>query len=562
MFFTKPIVFLLIYFFLSLMLIIFFISFPNGVYPNGVDFMRWRNPSNYPFVDKFYATFENYHRLPSKEDSFSFLTDNLILLSLFILFLLIFFSIFQKKNSYRELCFYGSSLCFLFILFMFSMFSPYCLSFQFFNEYTFIDNSVLRLNFVLGIDGFSIYFVVLTGFIMPLSFFLEFRNKTYYFQKSFLVSLLFIEFFLIIAFTSLDLLIFFLAFESILIPMFLMIGIFGTNKRRIKASFFFLMYSFIFSLFSFFLIVYIYSVTGTTNFLILIDYCFNSNQQIFAWALLFITFSAKIPMFPFHIWLPEAHVEAPTVGSMILASLLLKLGGYGFLRFSLPLFPEGTFFFLPLVKVLAILSIFYASLAAIYQLDLKKIVAYSSIAHMNLGILGIFSLHPAGIQGSIFTMISHGIISAALFFIIGIIYDRFNTRSVMYLGGLCQITPLLSSFFFFFMVCNIAFPGTSAFVGEFLTLIGIFSSNIFVFFTTLIGSFLCVVYSIRTFSFINFGCIPSNNYLKFKTPTDITKEELRILVSLTIPAVFIGIKPNVFLDLSYGPTKFLLNSFY
>jgi NADH-quinone oxidoreductase subunit M len=223
--------------------------------------------------------------------------------------------------------------------------------------------------------------------------------------------------------------------------MFLMVGVFGSNKRRIKASYYFLMYSFVFSLFSLLLIVYIFDVAETTNLLILLDYSFNSNQQIIAWILLFATFSAKIPMFPFHIWLPEAHVEAPTTGSMILASLLLKLGGYGFLRFSLPLFPEGTFFFLPLVKLLAVLSVFYASFAAIYQLDLKKIVAYSSIAHMNIAMLGLFSLTPTGIQGAIFTMISHGIISAALFFIIGIIYDRFNTRSVLYLGGICQVTP-------------------------------------------------------------------------------------------------------------------------
>ena len=248
---------------------------------------------------------------------------------------------------------------------------------------------------------------------------------------------------------------------------------------------------------------------------------------------------------------------------MILASLLLKLGGYGFLRFSLPLFPEGTFFFLPLVKLLAVLSVFYSSFAAIYQLDLKKIIAYSSIAHMNIAILGLFSLTLAGIQGSIFTMISHGIISAALFFLIGIIYDRFNTRSVLYLGGICQVTPWLSSFFFFFMVCNIAFPGTSAFVGEFLTFVGIFSSNIFVFFTTLIGSFLCVVYSIRTFSFVNFGCIPANNYLKFEIPFDLTKEEMLILISLFLPAIYIGVKPNLFLDLSYMPIIDLLrNSYY
>lgn len=273
---------------------------------------------------------------------------------------------------------------------------------------------------------------------------------------------------------------------------------------------------------------------------------------------MFITFSAKIPMFPFHIWLPEAHVEAPTIGSMILASLLLKLGGYGFLRFLLPLFPEGTFYFLPLAKTLAALSIIYASFAAIYQTDLKKIVAYSSIAHMNVAVLALFSINIAGIQGALFTMISHGIISAALFLIIGILYDRYSTRSITYLGGICQINPILSSFFFFFMVCNISFPGTSAFVGEFLTFFGIFSSNIFIFATLIFGSFLCVVYSIRTFSFVSFGTIPSNLYYKFEIPVDLTREEFYSLSSLCIMALFLGIKPCLFLDFSYLTAKSLL----
>jgi len=247
---------------------------------------------------------------------------------------------------------------------------------------------------------------------------------------------------------------------------------------------------------------------------------------------------------------------------MILASLLLKLGGYGFLRFSLSLFPEGTFFFLPLVKVLAILSIVYASFAAIYQTDLKKIVAYSSIAHMNIAILGLFSMNAPGIQGSIFTMVSHGIISAALFLIIGILYDRYNTRSVVYFGGICQINPVLSSFLFYFMVCNISFPGTSAFIGEFLTLIGIFSSNFFIFFLTLIGSFLCVVYSIRTFSFVCFGTIPSSLYYKYEAPIDTTFEEYYSLLVFLIASLLLGIKPLLFLDFSYATTIFLLTLYF
>lgn len=243
---------------------------------------------------------------------------------------------------------------------------------------------------------------------------------------------------------------------------------------------------------------------------------------------------------------------------MILASLLLKLGGYGFIRFSLPLFPYGTFFFLPLVKTLALLSVIYASFAAIYQLDLKKIIAYSSIAHMNIAVLGIFSLHLSGLQGAIFTMISHGLVSAALFLMIGIIYDRFSTRSVIYLGGLSFILPEFSSLFFFFMICNIAFPGTSAFIGEFLTLIGIFSNNFFIFFLTIIGSFLCVVYSIRTFSFVCFGNLPSRNYCYYESVVDLTREESYCLRLFLFLAFFLGVKPRLFLVFSYFPLKILL----
>ena len=249
------------------------------------------------------------------------------------------------------------------------------------------------------------------------------------------------------------------------------------------------------------------------------------------------------------------------MGSIILASLLLKLGGYGFIRFSLSLFVEGTYFFLPLVNLFAVLSVFYASLAAVYQLDLKKIVAYSSIAHMNISVLGIFSLTSFGLQGAIFSMISHGIISSALFLIIGIIYDRFNTRSILYLGGLSQINPLLSFYFFFFSVANIGFPGTSSFIGELLIFIGLFSSNIFIFFTLIFGSFLSIIYSIRTFSFVCFGTLPIKNYTEKELTVDITKEEYICLNVFVLLTILLGIKPNFFLELSVIPTEIILQRY-
>lgn len=423
-------------------------------------------------------------------------------------------------------------------------------------------NSVEFL-FMTGVDGISLYFVFLTLFIFPFCYYIEYTCFWYTGQIMVTAFLLMLQGMIYICFTTLDLFFFFFFFEAILIPMLLLIGCYGSKPRKMLASIYFFLYSFIFSLFSLILIVFLLSVFGTTNFLMLADLTpfMTSEQQIFCWFLLFLSFSAKIPMFPFHLWLPEAHVEAPTVGSIVLSSLLLKLGGYGFIRFSLYLFPLGTYYFLPLVNTLAVLSIFYSSIAALYQLDLKKIIAYSSIAHMNLGILGIFSLTLSGIQGAIFGMFAHSIVSSALFFITGIIYHRYNTRNILYLGGLVQVAPLLCSYFFFFSICNIGFPGTGSFIGEFLSLLGIFSSNAFIFILTFVGSFLGVIYSIRTFSIISFGTFSKNNYHSLLFSKDVYTEETVPLNAFTVAILFMGIRPSFILDVTYVPILQILERY-
>lgn len=337
-------------------------------------------------------------------------------------------------DFYRKLLLIVSALIFAYTNFVLSGLVPYygglselyCFSFFFFNSY--------NHQFFFGVDGISFCFIWLTSLVIFLCIFLEFRNpiffKVYYSNnlnpKTVLIILLFIEALLIFCFTSLDIFVFLMSFESLLLPMFFLIGIFGTqsNGRQIRAAYFFFLYSFIFSLFSIFLIIYLYLVANTTNILLLSNCIFLRKQQIILAFCLLMTFCAKIPMLPFHIWLPQAHVEAPTVGSIILACLLLKLGGYGFIRFLIPLFTEGVYFFLPIVNSLALLSIIYSSFAAMYQVDLKKIIAYSSISHMNLATLGLFSLNEFSVNGAIFIMISHGIASMALFLLAGILYEQ------------------------------------------------------------------------------------------------------------------------------------------
>ena len=402
----------------------------------------------------------------------------------------------------------------------------------------------LNLYYTIGVDGVSMFFIILTTFLVLLCILLTWES-TKFNIKEYLLSFLILEFLLIQVFCVLDLLLFYLYFESVLIPMFLIIGIWGSRERKIRAAYQFFLYTLVGSLLMLIALISIYFIVGTTDLLILHNFKFTEYQQIYFWIAFFASFAVKIPMVPFHIWLPEAHAEAPTSGSVILAGILLKLGGYGFIRFSLPLFPEASVYFTPIVFLLSIIAAIYASLTTLRQIDLKKIIAYSSIAHMSFVTIGIFSLNIQGLEGSIFLMISHGLVSSALFLCIGILYDRYQTRLVKYYGGLVQIMPLFSIYFLFFSFANIGFPGTSSFIGELLVLMGTFQFNIFLTLCISFSIILSACYSIWLLNRVSFGFLKLDYLKKFQ---DISRREFWILSPLVILILWMGILPNTFLE--------------
>jgi proton-translocating NADH-quinone oxidoreductase chain M len=327
--------------------------------------------------------------------------------------------------------------------------------------------------------------------------------------------------------------------------MYLIIGIWGSRERKVRASYLFFFYTLCGSILMLIGILYIYNVVGSLYFEYLTAYSFDLIDQYFLWIAFFFSFASKIPVFPFHIWLPEAHVEAPTVGSVLLAGILLKLGVYGFIRYSLFLFPQASLYFSPLVYLLSMTGVIYASLAALRQTDIKRIIAYSSIAHMNLVSLGIFSFHVIGLEGAILQSISHGFVAGGMFFLIGILYNRYHTRFLYYYGGLAHFMPVYSILFLVFTMANIALPGTSSFVGEFLLLTGIYQTNVTSAVICALGVILCGAYSLWLYNRIMFGNVKIDYTRRF---SDINFREFSILLPLFIFIFIIGISPNVFLS--------------
>lgn len=356
-----------------------------------------------------------------------------------------------------------------------------------------------------------------------------------------------LEFFLLKAFTTSNLLEFYIYYEAVLIPMYLLIIGWGSGEaKKVLAAYYLLFYTVVFSIPFLTAVLYLGHLAGSYDLLIIRDLALSPEEEFYIFIAFFLGFAVKIPMFPFHIWLPEAHVNAPTTASVILASLLLKLGGYGMIVFLLPVCKNACFTYLPVIYTLIIISIIYGSMAAIVQTDLKRIVAYSSVAHMNLAVLGIFSWNSQGLQGCVYQMISHGIISAALFFLIGFLYDRHHTRDITYYGGLTTVMPVYSTNFFFFTIANMGFPGTSAFVGELLIFIGSFKHNTVVSTLALAGAFLSAVYSIWMFNRIFFGSL-NTTYLG-KTFFDLNRQEAVVMLYLFIPLIVLGVCPNIILD--------------
>jgi len=363
------------------------------------------------------------------------------------------------------------------------------------------------------------------------------------------------EFFLIGVFSTLDLLLFYIFFESILIPMYLIVGIWGSRERKIRAAYFFFLYTLLGSVLMLLSILYILYQAGTTDYEVLLTFIFSKTEQQFLWFSFFGSFATKVPMVPAHLWLPEAHVEAPTAGSVILAGVLLKLGTYGFIRFSFPLFPAASFYFAPIVYLFSIIGIVYTSFTAIRQTDFKRIIAYTSVAHMNLVMVGLFSFNVIGLEGAILQSLSHGFVASALFLIIGIVYERHHTRMVKYYGGLAHTMPLYTFLFLFFTMSNIGLPGTGSFVGEFLILAGSFKANTSATFISATGMIIGGCYSLWLFNRISYGNLKIQ-YLK--NYVDINKREALIFLPLVFGTLVIGLYPGIFLSSMHMSVNMLI----
>ena len=438
-------------------------------------------------------------------------------------------------------------LTFIFSLFIWLCFDKGSPFFQFCKTISW--SNQLNLYYTIGIDGISLFFILLTTLLTILCILVSWESVQIS-VKEYLVSFLLLEFLLIQVFSVIDLFLFYIYFESVLMPMFLIIGIWGSRSRKIRAAYQFFLYTLVGSLLMLISLILIYFLTGTTDLQILLNFKFTETQQLFFWLAFFASFAVKIPMVPFHIWLPEAHAEAPTAGSVILAGVLLKMGGYGFLRFSIPMFPVATLYFTPLVYTLSLIAAIYASFTTLRQIDLKKIIAYSSVAHMGFVTIGIFTLNAQGVEGSIILMLSHGLVSSALFLCVGILYDRHKTRILKYYGGLVQVMPLYVLFFFFFSFCNIGFPGTSSFVGELLVLIGAFQSNIFLTFIVSFSIILSACYAIWLLNRLSFGLLKLTYFTNFQ---DLSRREFWILSPLVFLILWMGLLPETFLkDLHFS----------
>ena len=468
-----------------------------------------------------------------------------------------------QRNA-KWLALAATSLTFLLSIFILTGFDPADTGFQFVEE----KDWILGLKYKMGVDGISVLFVMLTTFLMPITIAacwkVEMRVKEY------MIAFLLLETLMLGVFMALDLVLFYLFFEGGLIPMFLIIGIWG-GKDRIYAAFKFFLYTFLGSVLMLVAMIAMYRDAGTTDIPTLLNHTFASDTislfgfqiigglQTLLWLAFFASFAVKMPMWPVHTWLPDAHVQAPTAGSVVLAAVLLKMGGYGFLRFSLPMFPVGSDLLAPLVLWLSVIAIIYTSLVAMVQEDMKKLIAYSSVAHMGYVTMGTFAVNQQGVDGAIFQMISHGFVSGALFLCVGVIYDRMHTRDIDAYGGLVNRMPKYALIFMFFTMANVGLPGTSGFIGEFLTLMGIFQVNTWVAAFATTGVILSAAYALWLYRRVVFGDLIKES---LKSITDMELRERLIFAPLVFMTLLLGIYPALVLDIIGPSVEVLVNNYH
>ena len=458
----------------------------------------------------------------------------------------------EAHQNARFVALWTTLLTFAVSLLIWWNFDPASSGFQFVEERAWLG----AIKYKMGVDGISMLFVILTTFLMPLCILASWESIETR-VKEYMIAFLVLESLMIGVFCALDLVLFYLFFEGGLIPMFLIIGVWG-GARRVYASFKFFLYTFLGSVLMLLAMTAMYWHAGTTDIPTLMTVKFPAEMQRWLWLAFFASFAVKLPMWPAHTWLPDAHVEAPTAGSVILAGILLKMGGYGFLRFSLPMFPDASAALAPFVFVLSIVAIIYTSLVALAQEDVKKLIAYSSVAHMGFVTMGIFTFTQQGVDGAIFQMLSHGLVSAALFLCVGVIYDRLHTREIAAYGGLAERMPLYAACFMVFTLANVGLPGTSGFVGEFLTLLAAFKVSTRVAFFAAFGVILSAAYALWLYRRIIFGALEKS---ALKGLADLSPREIAVLAPLVILTLLFGIYPAPVLDVTAVSVKKLVASF-
>ncbi len=433
-----------------------------------------------------------------------------------------------------------SVFTFFLSVYMYIGFNPASADYQFVELHAWLPG--FNINYKLGVDGISVFFVLLATFLTPICIIASWESVKKR-VREYMIAFLLLETMMVGMFCSLDMVLFYIFFEGVLIPMFIIIGVWG-GTRRVYAAFKFFLYTLLGSVLMLLAILALYRMFGTTDIPTLSNVVMVIEVQKWLWLAFMASFAVKVPMWPVHTWLPDAHVEAPTAGSVILAGVLLKMGGYGFLRFSIPMLPEASHYFMPMIFTLSVIAVVYTSLVALVQEDMKKLIAYSSVAHMGFVTLGLFAMNQQGVEGAMFQMLSHGVVSGALFLCVGVVYDRLHTREISRYGGLVKNMPLFATFFMIFTMASVGLPGTSGFVGEFLVLLGVYQVSTLAAFVAATGVILGAAYMLYLYKRVVFGAVTNPDV---KTMPDLNRREIFIFAPLVALVFWMGIYPSSFI---------------